>query len=229
MFGYSVALILYIDRRYGQRKWNLMTSSHACCSITSVPSTSVGSYTNTRGVTTWEAAADVNIAGEAVLVGETLCSHEGQCTLPVQVRNPEQGGCWDGDTAWRMPRRQWLHQNWGCCCIGTEAGWYRRSLPGVSEQTLIPHNKGTDSHRTMKNSSIRYTTRRVNFIEDWILEIINHPTVVELCIPVNRFRNLYFSISIFVNKVLFYKKNVVSHSCDIMITVVVHSEIRGLY
>ena len=46
----------------------------------------------------------------------------------------------------------------------------------------------------------------VNFIEDWILEIINYPIVVELCIPVNRFKNLYFSISIFVNTVLFYKK-----------------------
>ena len=206
-----------------------MTSSHTCCSITSVPSTSVGSDTNIRGATTWEAAADVNITGEAVLVGETLCPLEGRRALTVQVGNPEPGGCWDGDTAWRMPRRQWRHHNWGCCCIGTEAGWYRRSPPGASGQTLIPHNKGTDSHRTMKNSSIGYTTRGVNFIEDWILEIINYPTVVELCIPVNRFRNLYFSSSIFVNKVLFNKKNVVSHSCDIMITAVVHSEIRGLY
>ena len=68
---------------------------------------SVGS--DTRGATTWEAAADVNIAVEAVLVGETLCQLEGQRTLPVHVGNPEPGGCWDGDTAWRMPRRQWRH------------------------------------------------------------------------------------------------------------------------
>ena len=135
-----------------------------------------------------------------------LCQLEGRRALPVQVGNPEPGGCWDGGTAWRMPRRQWRHRNWGCCCIDTEAGWYRRSPPGASGQTLIPHNKWTDTHRTMKNSSIGYTTRGVNFIEDWIFEIINYPTVVELCIPVNRFRNLYFSISIFVIKVLFYKK-----------------------
>ena len=105
MFGSSVALTIYNDRRYGQRKWNLMTSSHTCCSVTSVPSTSVGSATNTRGATTWETAADINIAGEAVLVGETLCPLEDRCALPVQVGNPEPGGCWDGDTAWRMPHR----------------------------------------------------------------------------------------------------------------------------
>ena len=148
---------------------------------------------HTRGATTWEAAADVNIAVEAVLVGNTLCQLEGRRALPVHVGIPELGGCWDGDTAWRMLRRQWRHHNWGCCCTGTEAGRYRRSPPGASGQTLIPPNKWTDSHRTMKNSSIGYTTRRENFIEDWILEIINYLTVVELCIPVNRFMNLYFS------------------------------------
>ena len=189
MFGSSVALLIYIDRTYGQRKLNLMTSYHTCCSITSVPSTSVASDTNTCGATTWEAAAGVNIAGEAVMVGETFCSLEGGHALPVQIGNPEPGGCWDGYIAWRMPRR---HHNWGCCCIGTKAGWYRRSPPGASGQTLIPHNKWTDSHTTMKNSSIGYTTRGVNFIEDWILEIINYPTV--LCIPVNRFRNLFIFI-----------------------------------
>ena len=74
---------------------------------------SVGS--DTRGATMWEAAADVNIAVEAVLVGETLCQLEGRRTLPVHVGNPEPGGCWDGDTAWRMPRRQ----------LGVLLYWYR--------------------------------------------------------------------------------------------------------
>ena len=89
----------------------------------------------------------VNITVESVLVSETLCQLGGRRTLPVHVGNPKPGGCWDGDTAWRMPRRQWCHHNWGCCCIDIEAGWYRRSPPGAPEQTLIPQNEWTDSHR----------------------------------------------------------------------------------
>ena len=80
-------------------------------------SSSVGSDTNTRGATTWEATADVKIAGETVLVGETLCPLEGRLALPVQVGNPEPRGCWDGDTVWRMPRRQWRHHNCGAAVL----------------------------------------------------------------------------------------------------------------
>ena len=120
-----------------------------------------------------------------------LENHKSFCYNLVILGNPEPRECWDGDTAWRMPRRQWRHHTWGCCCIDAEAGWYRKSPPGASGQTLIPQNKWTDSHRTMKNSSIGHTTRGLNFIEDWILEIMNYPTVVELCIPVisNNFTN----------------------------------------
>ena len=99
-----------------QRKLNLLTNAHTC-SITSVPSASMGSNTNTREATTWDAAADVNIAVEAVLVGETLCQLEGRRALPEHVGNPEPGGCWDGDTAWRKPRRQWRHHNWGAAVL----------------------------------------------------------------------------------------------------------------
>ena len=176
MFVTSVALMIYIDRRHAPKE-------NEICWLVLKHAVQLLQYPVPVWATT---PSPVGLPCERPLRRQhSSWGRPGQrdlvptgrpaCLVGTFVRSLEPWGCWDGNTAWRIPRHQWRHRSWGAAVlvprlVGTGSHrqerrcrrWFRQinglratELLKIHQQLYTPPHQGSKFHRGLNIGNIK--------------------------------------------------------------------------